>query len=641
MGVHGLTSYIRKSTSLGTFVSLPPPPPTEPIPFIVDGLAFIYHVGLVDPLRGGNYAYIRASVRRHIQYWRACGLEPEFVWDGPFHSDKLPTVIQRSQQSLARSIAYMKASDIQRSTPALRNNASRLPALTHMAVSAELEALGVESHVAEEEADSPTAELAQRKNGYVVSNDSDYFIYPSRCRGYVPLASVEYGLYNVPRLENVSPNEPPHLRLRVFRHEEVAHALSLPPSLLAIFAALVGNDLADYAAEICLPRPANARPLFPGQMEPTEVRRIAGAVARCAGMPALTHPQLQDIIFAVLPSLLQRPSADPYIVANLARSAFGYTLRPLETPSPSFPLHPQPNDTHFAVVSRALYKTAYQRSHLSSFHVHVLKHGTVVVQGSVEQPEFASPMVVLARPLRIWVYAALQDALGGRLPHGPQVIEYVRRGEELFAAVVDVPLLGNLIASAGADPSLFLFSSSHPSPSPFLHSPISSRRALFLLVFGYSPSSVPPPSSPLHPFLPLILALRHMSRFAKRPWTPHENLSALVVAVLLRLAPSSLPSFSSSGQLPVVPPKPLIQRSVELVQTLVAVNLFAQSLLLCQGQIDAQGEVGTLHPPHEVFDGAGLHAMMQLGMGVEKVVRDAPPVVGQTVRELQGFLLLE
>lgn len=48
--------------------------------------------------------------------------------------------------------------------------ATRLPPLTHMAISAELEALGVPSHCAEEEADSPTAELANRKNGYVLSN---------------------------------------------------------------------------------------------------------------------------------------------------------------------------------------------------------------------------------------------------------------------------------------------------------------------------------------------------------------------------------------------------------------------------------------------------------------------------------------
>ncbi|GAA5980062.1 hypothetical protein JCM11641_008275 [Rhodosporidiobolus odoratus] len=617
MGVHGLTSFVRKNNSLGDYLNLPLPLdqpttttipiPIQPIPFIVDGLAFIYHVGLVDTFRGGNYATVRANLRSYILYWRACGLEPEFVWDGPFDSAKLPTVISRSSQSLARSIAYMRASDTARATPNLRNSASRLPPLTHMAVSAELEALGVASHCAEEEADSPTAELAQRKNGFMVSNDSDYFIFNAQCRGYVPLASIEYGRYNHPRVENpqhVPPSDPPSMRMRVYRFKDVARSLSLPPAFLPILAALVGNDLADYSSELFLPRPPGARPLFPGQVDHKEFLRIAGALSRSSKMPIATVSDIHLVFANVLPRLLVSPSKDPDIILNLAASALGYTLRPFETPSPSYPLHPALSDNPFAAKSRLLYETAYKSSHLSSFFLHVLKHATVIIQGSVEIPDYQSPMVMLGRPLRIWVYAILQDSFSGVLPHGPRVIEYVRRQDELHPADVAVPLLGTLVSAAGGNPALYL-----APPSPILLAPQSLRLSLFLLAVSF-PTLPPPPQSRLAPFLPLVLTLRHIQHFSKRPWTEHEQLSALLVAVLLRSAPTALPSLPQ--KVVNLPRLPYTQRSVELVQTLVFVNLLGQSLLLCTGQVDAEGAVGTLRPPFEFFDGASLHAFLEL-----------------------------
>ncbi|GAA5999967.1 hypothetical protein JCM10207_005994 [Rhodosporidiobolus poonsookiae] len=648
MGVHGLTSYIRKHTSLGTYLSLPQQRDAEPTPFIIDGMAFLFSVGLIDTLRGGNYTTLRASVRRHIEYWRACGLEPEFVWDGPFDSNKLPTVIQRSSQSLARSIAYMRAPDQARASYALRQSASRLPPLTHMAVAAELEALGVRCHAAQEEGDSPTAELAQRRNGFVVSNDSDYFIYPAQCRGYVPLSSIEYGPYNAARLEQVLPTDAPSLRLRVFHPAEVAHAFALPLSLLPTFAALIGNDLADYASELVLPR-AGRKPLFPGQMEPQELRRIAGVLAAtCAGMPTATLAELQDVVFAVLPHLLSRPSLDPLIVANLAASAHGYALRALEAPSPSFPLAPHPGDSPSSAHARALYRKAYTSSHLSSFLLHVLKHGVVMMQGSVENPDAASPMVVFGRPLRRWVYAILQDALGP-FPHGAKVVEYVRSGVNLVPQEVDVPHLANLVAEQGADPALVLLAPPTTvaflpaSPTPAVLLPRAQRFSLFLLALSF-PTSLAP-TDPLYPHIPLLLALHHLTlhHAPKRRWSLAEQRAALVTSALLHLAPAALalPPLSTAS-LPPAPPRALIQRSVELVQTLVFVNLVAQALFLCAGQADALGPLAAeegMRPPHEVFDGRAMHVFM--GMREEQVARVVQGVGGEVaelVSRMEGVL---
>jgi hypothetical protein len=81
MGVQSLTTYVRKQ-NLGAYETHPNPQDTSPVPLIVDGLAFAYHVGLIDTFEGGGYLRIKANVRRYVEYWRVCGLEPEFVWDG-------------------------------------------------------------------------------------------------------------------------------------------------------------------------------------------------------------------------------------------------------------------------------------------------------------------------------------------------------------------------------------------------------------------------------------------------------------------------------------------------------------------------------------------------------------------------------
>ncbi|GAA5855767.1 hypothetical protein JCM5353_007225, partial [Sporobolomyces roseus] len=360
MGVHGLTGYVNKQTTLSTTLILPDPQSSTsnsdstPLHFVIDGLALIYHLGLLDPLRGGNYVELGNIVRRYITWWRACGLEPEFVWDGPFDVSKLPTVISRSSQSLQRTITYMKSGDGARMQGPLKKAASRLPPLTHQVVSAVLDELGVSSHCAEGEGDSPTAELAQQRNGFVVSNDSDYFIFNSDCRGYIPLHSITYGAANEPRLEKVPLDEAPRIQFLVYRHQDIAKHFDLPPPLLPIFAALLGNDLVDYAEEIQLPKNAKKR-YFPGRVEPVEIARIGRALSKFSSSAANTLPQIQDVVFSVLPSLLTRPSKDPEIITKLAASAHSYRLISITTPSPSFPLNPRSTDSPAQATSRALY----------------------------------------------------------------------------------------------------------------------------------------------------------------------------------------------------------------------------------------------------------------------------------------------
>ncbi|KPV73493.1 uncharacterized protein RHOBADRAFT_54712 [Rhodotorula graminis WP1] len=623
MGVASLTSFVKKH-NLGTITSHPSPGNDEPgpIPAIVDGLAFAYHVGLVETFEGGGYSRIRHNVRRYIEYWRKCGLEPEFVWDGPFEREKLATVISRSTQSLERSITYMRLPDHLRTHHKYESAATRLPPLAHLCIWSELELLGVVNHCAEGEADSPTAELAQRKNGFVISN------------GEFPL---------------VPPNQPVvELQFRVFQPAVIARAFSLPPTFLPILAALIGNDIANYSESLHTPRRASSIP-FRGFVDPRELLRIAGLLSRCARMPVDTLAQVQDVVFAVLPLLLAGRAVplDPLMGANLALSAHSYALRPLEAPSPTFPLHPRPGvDSPTQARARAAYHAAFKQSHLSSFHPHVLKHGVVMCQGSVEVPDFQSPMVRLARPLRRWVYAILRDAVGLL---GDDVVEYVRRNDALHAATVPVVPLGALLADErGVDPATWA------AHSPIALAPLAVRQSFFLVALGYpgagpgagagaDAAAWPARGTVAQQLLPLVVALRHLVALlpAAQAWSRHEVRCALVVGAWLALAPEAVPALlrssavraaSASG---AAPRRDLIQHSVELVHTLVGVNLVAQALLLDHPP-DGRVEDG-VRSPHWVVDGRVTHVLWGMGEDeVKRVIEGGPADVRRAVEELEG-----
>lgn len=471
--------------------------------------------------------------------------------------------------------------------------------------------------------------------------DSDYFIYPAQCRGYIPLNSIQYGPYNQPRLEQVPPTHPRLLQFRVFEPAAIARAFSLPPSFLPVLAALIGNDIANYSESLHTPRHPSSVP-FRGFVDPRELQRIASLLSTCAHMPVETLPQLQDVVFAVLPLLLagRRAPPDPLIVANLALSALSYALRPLEAPSPSFPLHPREGeDTPAQARAREAYHAAYKRSRLSSFVPHVLKHGVVLCQGSVERPEVQSPMVRLARPLRRWVYAIVQDAVGLA---GGCVTEYVRRGDDLHAAVVPVLPLPALLSTHGIDPTPFVV-----AHSPLALAPLATRRLLLLTILDHpSPAQWPPRGTPQAQLLPLVLALRHLVPLlpAAQAWSPHDVRCALLVGALLRLAPEAVPSLHRTRAAAAaggadLPSKPLMQHSVELVQTLVALHLVAQSLLLDHPP-DADHPAGDgLAQPHGVFDGRAAHALWGMGeREVRSVVAGCPAEVREAVEDAERLV---
>ncbi|KAI5481252.1 asteroid-like protein [Pseudohyphozyma bogoriensis] len=615
MGVHGFTSWVNKQSSLPTTVVLPlDTPEPRPIPLVLDALAFLYHTALVDTLRGGNYRQYQLTLRRYIEYWRTVGLEPIFVWDGPFGASKLCTVLQRSEQNLAKSISYFRASDEQRATPFFQKLARRLPPLSTLAALDELRQLGVASYFAEEEADSPTAELAQRLNGFVVSNDSDYFIFNASCRGYVPLTAIEYGDNHSTYLPaSLWPSSSPTIRLRVYHHQSIARLLSLPPPFLPILAALIGNDHADFAKEFALP--GSKGPTFPGQMDAATILRIARALEGFKTMPATTLAEIQEVMSTVLPRLQRRPSDDVNIVTKLSRSALSYALQPVDVPSPSFPLHPLPPDSPATTTSKALYLNAFREGRIGTFTLSILKHGILNTSGSTDNPDFQAPAVTFGKPIRLWIYAILKEA-GLLLPPRVSVVEYDRKQDHVTAATVAIPDLANLLSP---------LSFPNPNLSSILASPVDVRLSLYLDALKWPTTHPTPPPT----FLPLVLALRHIQRLSKRPWSPSELGSAVLTAILLQVPSHDLSSLTRG--LAPVPPKHFIQKSAELIQTLLHVNILGEVLLLTGG---------VLPGVHGLFDGALLHTFLGMGVGVQRVVEGLPEAQRGVYEQVMGWVLV-
>ena len=87
MGVKGLTGWVKyRHLGVPNALRSLSAPSVPPIPWVVDAVAFLYQLkpDSRDKVRGGQYTALRAEIREIIEYWRACGLEPIFVWDGEF-----------------------------------------------------------------------------------------------------------------------------------------------------------------------------------------------------------------------------------------------------------------------------------------------------------------------------------------------------------------------------------------------------------------------------------------------------------------------------------------------------------------------------------------------------------------------------
>ncbi|SPO22002.1 uncharacterized protein UTRI_01992_B [Ustilago trichophora] len=310
MGVKGLASFVKQIqhavseevtvTVKGTAEGAPSSSSSTGGTFVIDGWAWIYRAYLdhfTESVRGGEYIGYTLHVRHFVNALRQAGLEPIFVFDGPYLPLKIPTVLSRMGDSAANNSAFMRSSS--RSKPGFQISMGVFPPLLYDCTLEALRQCGVQIVIEEIEADSAVAELADRMSGWAVSNDSDFFILCARgtqCRGYVPIDSIDYLVKPAPKEQpddsqpaaavfeddgfaqvgksgrtkgrkggkNAAAadvqiqvlSRPPEraeegvltgVRFTSYSSAKVAASLGIPTSMLPLLAALVGND---YTASI-------------------------------------------------------------------------------------------------------------------------------------------------------------------------------------------------------------------------------------------------------------------------------------------------------------------------------------------------------------------------------------------------------
>lgn len=251
MGIHGLSYFIKSFPTLLEKAEWSASASGCRDHFIIDGNAFVYHIAFQNRTNwthGGQYSTIAQIVEETMAAFRNAGIQTTFLFDGSLPQDKLETRIKRHKSYIERSVttywnlkqinASNKDEDQQQNGIQYYGDLFLIPPLTLEVVIQTLRELEVEVIICQGEADSEVVALAEEKNAYIVSQDSDMHVYPRVGKGYIPL-----DLLQIPTPEQVDTVEV--ISAGVFRPEKLASMLYLDIHLLPLFGTLLGNDYLD------------------------------------------------------------------------------------------------------------------------------------------------------------------------------------------------------------------------------------------------------------------------------------------------------------------------------------------------------------------------------------------------------------
>ncbi|CDH52733.1 hypothetical protein RO3G_07522 [Lichtheimia corymbifera JMRC:FSU:9682] len=245
MGIYGLAAFVHEHSTLGDqktwTVGDAAKPPAEH--FIIDGNAFTYHYAMqsrADWIHGGQYSVVAKAIQDDVLVLQRAGIQLTVLFDGAVPHDKQRTRLKRYATYLER--ASMTLSHLDHINSALRQSKMGddlpipsdfflLPPLMLDVCVQALQEMKVETIVCADEADGQVATMAELRNGYMVSKDSDMHVYPRAGKGYVPLGSLNI------RNDMVSAT--------AYHPKALASLLDLKIDLLPLFGTLLGNDYLD------------------------------------------------------------------------------------------------------------------------------------------------------------------------------------------------------------------------------------------------------------------------------------------------------------------------------------------------------------------------------------------------------------
>ena len=161
---------------------------------LIDGWNLLYYLYNTckgsNPAFGGEYDKFEKTVKEFFDILSACAITPFVLIDGSYDESgwKFDTQMKRLKEKMHNALQL---------TPTTQGKARLLPLLAEMVFVSVLKELSVPFSQTEFEADETLAALALRVDGYVLSNDSDFFVFGVKC---VPLSMLEMDIKTRTRL---------------------------------------------------------------------------------------------------------------------------------------------------------------------------------------------------------------------------------------------------------------------------------------------------------------------------------------------------------------------------------------------------------------------------------------------------------
>ena len=184
MGIRGFKTYMLRSYD---WKKIGKDAPQLSGPLVIDAMGICYCLyNGIDWKHGGQYKELEQKCIDFVTNLRKSNIEPIFVFDGvDYKGEKGPTLVRRKKNDVEKISSYLLTG---RST-----DCSCIPIFARQVISEAIREMKVSFVVADGDADSLTASIANYNGCPVLSNDSDFFIFNVEA-GYIPFESFNWEL---------------------------------------------------------------------------------------------------------------------------------------------------------------------------------------------------------------------------------------------------------------------------------------------------------------------------------------------------------------------------------------------------------------------------------------------------------------
>ncbi|KAI8148110.1 PIN domain-like protein [Fennellomyces sp. T-0311] len=244
MGIFGLSAFVHEHGTLGDQCSWSSDAKEKADQhFIIDGNAFTYHYAMKNNtswIHGGQYRAVAEVIRHDIAALQRAGIQITFLFDGALPDDKEHTRMKRYRSYIERAELLLTHLDqinqgFKGKDGGIAADMYLIPPLMLDVCIQTIRDLGLDPVVCQGEADGHVVRLAEERQGYVISKDSDMHVYPKIGKGYIPLNTLSI----------TNTEDSCLVKATVYHPQRLASLLQLDTNILPVFGAILGNDYLD------------------------------------------------------------------------------------------------------------------------------------------------------------------------------------------------------------------------------------------------------------------------------------------------------------------------------------------------------------------------------------------------------------